>query len=67
MVALRLVVMSTGSVFGDFMIQLQVIPWWQLSVNKPDGTALVGGRAITQVLFLVNLNNTRFQLNIKAP
>jgi hypothetical protein len=66
MVTVRLVVVSTGSVFSDFVMQFQVMPGWQLSASRPDGTALGGGRAITRVLVLINLNNTPFQLNIKA-
>jgi hypothetical protein len=66
MVALRLVVVSTGSQFTDIRMQLQVLPGRQLNTNGPDGGAIGLGKAISQVLFLLSLANTPLQINIKA-
>jgi hypothetical protein len=65
MLALRLVIVSTGSQLTDFRMQFQVVPGWQLTANAPDGNVIAPGKAISQVLYLLNVTNTPFQITIK--
>jgi hypothetical protein len=47
-------------------MQWQAIPGWQINAQAPDGSVLAPGKPITQVLYLLNLNNAPFQLTVKV-
>jgi hypothetical protein len=66
MVALRLIVVSAGSALTDFKAQWQATPGWQINAQAPDGNVVAPGKPVSQVLYLLNLNNAPFQLNVKV-
>ena len=43
-------------------------PGWQINQQHPDGNILnpVGGKPISQVIYLLNMNNSPFQMQLKA-
>jgi hypothetical protein len=54
--------------FSEFRVEYQVAPGWQMKVEPADGGNLmrVGGKPISQVIYLMNMNNAAFQLQMKA-
>jgi hypothetical protein len=60
---------GTGSTpLTDFRIEVQMQPGWQVQVQPANGNALApaGGPALSQTVYLLNMNNSPFQMQIKA-
>jgi hypothetical protein len=68
-VALNLFFSGTGATpLTDFKIELQMPPGWQVRIQPADKNVLApaGGAPISQIVYLLNLNNSPFQLQLKA-
>jgi hypothetical protein len=68
-IALNVLVFGTGqTALQDFRMDFQVSGGWQVRPQRPDGATLppAGQGRLTQVLFLLNLTNAPFQMQIKV-
>jgi hypothetical protein len=66
MVALKLIVVTTGSALSEFRLQCQVTPGWQMNPQPPDGNVVAPGKPVSQVIYLINTTNAPFLLNVRA-
>lgn len=67
--ALRLIIYNTGSTqLDDFKLAFHPSVGWQINVQPPDRTFLLpkGNAPTTQIVYLMNLNNSPFQLQTKV-
>jgi hypothetical protein len=67
--ALRLLVYGVGSQpLSDFRLEFNAVPGWQLKPPPMQPVVLQPGRQnpLSVVLYLINLNNAPFQLQVKA-
>lgn len=67
-IALNLIYYSASSQLTDFKVTCQMNPGWQINQQQPDGNILnpVGGKPVSQVVYLLNMNNSPFQMQLKA-
>ena len=66
--ALMLLYFATGtSPMSEFSAEYAVSAGWQLKVQPADGNQLspLGGKPISQILYLLNANNAPFQLQVR--
>lgn len=67
--ALRLLFYGVGpSPLTDFNCEYQAGPGWQINIKPSDGNVLppMGGQPITQIVYVFNMNNTPFLLQVRA-
>ena len=67
-VALRLIFHTTGTTpMTEFAAEYAVAPGWQINVRPADGKDLMplGGKPITQIVYLMNSSNAPFQLQVR--
>ncbi|KAK8882757.1 AP-1 complex subunit gamma-1 [Tritrichomonas musculus] len=67
-IALNLIYYSASSQLTDFKVNIQLPPGWQVNQQQPDGNVLnpVGEKPVSQVLYLLNMNNSPFQMQLKV-
>jgi hypothetical protein len=68
-IALNVIAFGTGQApLSEFRMEFQAVPGWKVSPQRPDGSVLppAGQGRIAQVVYLLNMNNAPFQMQIKV-
>jgi hypothetical protein len=68
-VALNLLVSGSGTTaLSDFKMEFNPTPGWRISIKPPDKTVLppAGAGALSQTLYLMNLTNAPFQMQVRV-